>query len=163
MVTEGGLTARLPQELATVPDLFMAYRELRAAVEAADQVNLTTGRPLLTQVDMSASLAEFFRVNELDIGDGRHRAVALAALEDLRNSATTISVSFASQPSLGAVRVISKWFRDNVSPTAVLQVGVSPSIVAGCIVRTQNRVFNFTLNKQFEDAKPALAEKIRAL
>jgi F0F1-type ATP synthase delta subunit len=60
------------------------------------------------------------------------------------------------------VAQIVAWLRQNLHPTALVTVGLQPSIVGGCIVRTPDHFYDFSLRRQFKEQLPSLVEDIRA-
>ena len=53
------------------------------------------------------------------------------------------------------------WIRQQIHPYTLLQVGLHPSIGAGCIVRTTNKFFDFSLRHRFSDQRMLLISKLR--
>jgi F0F1-type ATP synthase delta subunit len=69
-------------------------------------------------------------------------------------------MSFASEASPKALDKIVAWLRSNIHPQTLLQVGLQPTIAAGCIVRTTNRVFDLSLRTHLREQEPYLTQLI---
>ena len=74
--------------------------------------------------------------------------------------APTIHISFASDPSSAFVAKLVTWLRGNIHPAILLQIGLQPSIAAGCIVRTANKTFDLSLRQNLSEKKPLLLKAI---
>jgi hypothetical protein len=53
------------------------------------------------------------------------------------------------------------WFRANVHPHVLVQVGLQPNIAAGCVVRTTNKVFDLSLRNHFAQNQQVLIESMK--
>jgi hypothetical protein len=69
-------------------------------------------------------------------------------------------MSFASDPSAVFTVKIVIWLRTNIHPYLLLQVGLEPRIAAGCIVRTPNKQYDFSLRRHFTDQREQLINAI---
>jgi hypothetical protein len=106
---------------------------------------------------------EFCKTNQLNLLLEEHRAHVLGFLKYLKKSGPVIHLSFAVEASPAFMQKMVAWIRENIDPHAMILVGLAPGIVAGCVVRTSNKVFDFGLKKRFEASKPILIEQIRNL
>ena len=83
-------------------------------------------------------------------------------LESVKAKAPVIHMSFAADPSATFTAKIVAWLRTNVHPYALLQLGLQPTIAAGCIMRTPNRTFDFSLRNRFSEQRAQLIQAIDA-
>ena len=72
-------------------------------------------------------------------------------------------MSFANEPSNEAISKIVEWLRSEVSSYVLLHIGIQPSIIAGCTLRTTNKVFDFSMRSRIVESKAILREEIRLL
>lgn len=79
-----------------------------------------------------------------------------------RTNAPTIHISFSSDPTPIFIAHLTAWLRENIAPYIFVQVGLQPNIGAGCVVRTTNKYFDFTLRKRFESQRDLLMREIKA-
>jgi len=84
-------------------------------------------------------------------------------LQKLLKTSPQIQISFAAEPSLKALEPILVWFRTHIHPTLLLQVGLQPNIVAGCVVRTPNKVFDLSLRDHMQAQQSHLMELIKGV
>jgi F0F1-type ATP synthase delta subunit len=78
----------------------------------------------------------------------------------LLQKAPVMHMSFASEPSGAFMNKLIVWLRANMHPQMFVSVGLQPSIAAGCIVRTANRQFDFSLRQALEDQKETFIKSI---
>lgn len=154
---------RLPSVIVGAGDLTRVYRELKTLDDQLSQLEIASGSGSVAMPKISPVLIELAQTNSYDISLRSDRAKMLIFLERLKDGAPRFHMSFAGEPSDEAVHRIVKWLRDEISAYTLLQVGIQPAIVAGCILRTPNRVFDLSLRHKLNEAQPVLTEKIRAL
>lgn len=81
-------------------------------------------------------------------------------LQTVEQSAPTIHISFASDPSSALSAKLVGWLRSNIHPAVLLQTGLQPTIAAGCVLRTANHSFDFSLRERFNEQKPLLLQAL---
>ena len=153
-------TIKLPNGLVSQVDVARMLRELNALEDffvgaAVRKSGSPMQPPRLTR--LLNGLAEDNRYNLLEDKD---RTELHAALSGVLENAPLLHISFAAEPSIKALETILVWFRNNIHPHALLQVGLQPSIAAGCILRTQNKVFDLSMRSYLEKQEKYLVELI---
>lgn len=83
-------------------------------------------------------------------------------LQSVEAKAPVIHMSFAADPSAAFTAKIVAWLRINVHPYALLQLGLQPTLAAGCIVRTPNKTFDFSLRNRFTEKRQILLDALGA-
>lgn len=139
--------ARMVRELKSLEDFFIATK-VRPAGSSLQLPKLTR---LLEQVA---------KENNYNLLEEEHRKALSQQLDMVLGNAPLLHISFAAEPSPGALEKILVWFRTNIHPQALLQVGLQPSIAAGCVVRTPNKVFDMSLREHLNDQQKFLAQLI---
>lgn len=81
-------------------------------------------------------------------------------LKNVEAKAPVLHISFATDPSSAFTAKIVAWMRTNIHPYALLHLGLQPSIAAGCIVRTNNKSFDFSLRNRFHEQRQLLLDAI---
>lgn len=151
----------LPVEISGRPEVTKALRELESVNDFMLQAELKRVKASLPVVSrLLTSLAE---ANNYDLSDKRQRLQLITFLNRIRSLAPQIHLSFAAEPSPSALAKIIGWLRRELSAYTLLEVGVQPSMVAGCRIRTTNKLFDFSLRRQLEAAEPALRQKLGEL
>lgn len=155
-------TVRLPAGIIGRADVARTLRELQILDELMAQAALLVDTvPTLPRV--SQLTRELADINAFEIALAADRARLIVFLEKIKKSAPVLHMSFASEPSLEATMTIIEWLRLEINSYALLQIGLQPSIVAGCMLRTANKVFDFSMHRRLEDSKSVLRESIGAL
>jgi F0F1-type ATP synthase delta subunit len=139
--------ARLERELNSLDDFFVAAK--------ARQTGTSMQLPKLTRV--LNQLAKDNNVNLLEAAERQRLAKALKLAYD---QAPTLHVSFATEASPKAMEKLVVWIRSNIHPQALIQVGLQPSIAAGCFLRTANKTFDLSLRATMKKSEPQLLKLI---
>jgi F0F1-type ATP synthase delta subunit len=139
---------RLLREINALDDFFIAA-EVRKTGSGVQPPRLTR---LLNDVALT---------NKFNLLQKKDRAELTNCLEELRKTAPNIHISFASEPSPKALEQILRWLRENIHPLILLRVGLQPTIAAGCMLRTANKVFDMSLRERLNKQEPYLVELIR--
>ncbi|SRR6266568_7771008 len=150
---------QLPPAVVSLVDINRLSRELEAFEEYMEQVQARKGGTAVTPPRTSRLLDELARANQLNLLQDADRARLKLFLDSLA-SAPTIHISFATDPSAAFTEKVVLWLRANINPHMLLQVGLQPNIAAGCIVRTSNKVFDFSLRENFAQKRALLVEAV---
>lgn len=70
-----------------------------------------------------------------------------ADIETMVTATPTITVTLAALASHGLKTELTQWFRQNIRQDLLLSFVVNPDISGGMMVRTTNRVFDFSFRK----------------
>ncbi|HZM64397.1 MAG TPA: hypothetical protein VFB59_04660 [Candidatus Saccharimonadales bacterium] len=135
---------RLSRELETLDD-YMRQASLRGAGSRQN------GLPKVSRL-LDATASE----NHLNLLQGADREQLAKALKQTLEVAPVIHISFASDPSAAFLEKIVSWLRTNVHPITLIRLGLQPSIAAGCVLRTANRAFDFSLRHHFTEQRDLL-------
>lgn len=152
----------LPAGVVSRSDVSKALREIDKINDYFHQASIRGSSPS-DMPTLSRSLNALAEANQLNIIHADHRSVLKEFLTRLKSKAPVIHISFPSEASPAFIAKILGWFRTEVHPHVVLHVGLQPELAAGCVVRTTNRMFDFSLRKRFEQSKKKLLESIEAL
>lgn len=143
-----------PLSLITRLDTLRALRELEDFENGMSESRVRGHHiPELTPL-----LKDISDLNSVDPHKKEVRLLIKHLLEELRTSAPIVHISFAVEPDIEVLTKIVAWFRQNIDPNIVLHVGVQPSIGVGCVVRTTNKNFDFSIRKHLV-AKSELFKK----
>ncbi|HSH55760.1 MAG TPA: hypothetical protein VK983_02970, partial [Candidatus Limnocylindrales bacterium] len=88
------------------------------------------------------------------------REKLLKYLSALLDKAPVLHMSFASDPSAAFMDKLVVWLRQNIHPQVLVRIGLQPSVAAGCILRTANKEYDFSLRQALDDQKPLLIAKL---
>ncbi len=138
---------RLSRELAQIDDTL-----LELSVRGGGQA---TKMPKTTQ--LMDQLIELNKLNLLHKGD---RALLKQFLEAIKKQAPVLHMSFSADPSTTFLEKLVTWLRREIHPQVLLTIGLQPTLGAGCIVRTTNHQFDFSLRQDFAKKRNMLISKL---
>lgn len=155
-------TIILPSRIVSLGDMKRLKRELTDLNDYIKQINLRKpGTPIEHVPKTSRGLTEFSELNKFKLTDEKDRTKAIEVVNELINKAPVVNVGLAAEPSNLFVVKIANWFRSNINPLVLIQIGLEPTIAAGCTIRTLNRFYDFSLRKHFDSEHQLLLNKIK--
>jgi F0F1-type ATP synthase delta subunit len=153
----------LSDAIATRVDVGRLARELDELDNYLLQSKIRQGgQPNTLLPKLSSMLEQLAADNQLNLLHDDGRRTLIKYLAHIKDKSPIIHVSFASDPSGMFISRLIMWFRQNIHPYALLQIGLQPQIAAGCIVRTSSKYYDFSLRKTLEKSKPLLGELLEA-
>lgn len=155
-------TITLPLSVVGRSDVSKALRELTSIDDYFHQAGIR-GANAGEMPAVGRALDGLARANGLNMVHAEHRSALKEFLTKLKATAPVVHISFPSEPSDSFIAKILEWFRANVHQNVVLHVGMQPEIAAGAVVRTTNKLFDFSLRKKFDASKAKLIESISKL
>jgi F0F1-type ATP synthase delta subunit len=158
----------VPQAKLALPTLIFGIvevRRLRLELESLDEFLRGMAIRRETKFEMprvSRMLEALARENQKDLLKGNDRKSLGEFLQEIDRSAPVIHMSFAADPSASFSAKIVGWLRANIHPLSLLEIGLQPTIAAGCIVRTTNKVFDLSLRSRFSEHTELLLKSLRS-
>lgn len=164
MAHEAGLdsTIALPTLVFGIVEVRRLKRELEALEDFMHQSSIREPGKQASLPRVSRLLDALATDNNLNLLQAETRAQLAVYLSHIEQHAPTINISFASDPSAAFTAKVVRWLRTNIHPQALLQVGLQPTIAAGCVVRTANHNFDFSLRERFSEQRDLLLEALDA-
>ena len=147
----------LPEALMSKKQITQLLREIEK-LEADKQASQVRGTP--TNLQTSPLLQQLLEQNSVE-GQTVPLANMARALKLLQKNGPVVHLSFAVNPEQEFLSRVVQWFRQEVSPYVLLQVGLQPTIAAGCIVRTPSKYFDMTMRKRFTEKRDVLVGQLR--
>jgi F0F1-type ATP synthase delta subunit len=150
---------KLPLTVMTKQDLHRLIREVEALDNYINQ-NSIRGQKSAALPRLTNTLEALLRENSMDIMDDKLRAGLRVKIGGLVNTAPVVHMSFAVEPSSYMTQQIVAWFRKEVHPALMLHTGIQPTIAAGCVMRTTNKYFDFSLRQHLKASQDLLRQAI---
>jgi hypothetical protein len=147
---ESKKTFELPIAVISPTDVARLLRELENLDEYFRQAAIRTGGTPQSAPRYSRLLDEVVIANNLNLLQENDRQWLISAFKGLETSAPIMHVSFSVDPPGPYVQKIVNWFRQNIRGDVLVRVGLQPNIGAGCVVRTTNKSFDFSLRRFFD-------------
>jgi hypothetical protein len=156
-----GPQLNLPTLVFGVVEVRRLQRELESVDAYFEQNKLRPAGQQGAGLKISRLLDTVAHENNINLQHAAQRAILATFLRQVVDHAPVVHISFAADPSAVFTAKIVEWLRAKVHPLALLQLGLQPSIAAGCIVRTPNHVFDFSLRHRFNAQHAVLMQTIK--
>ena len=157
---QAGRTYSLPVLVAGPIDVGRLIRELETLDTMLLQTKLKDGDASMPKT--SRLMGQLVELNKLNIGDEAQRKQLLAFLQAVKKSAPVLHISFSADPNVAFIEKIMSWLRREIHPLVLMTIGLQPNIGAGCVVRSTNKYFDFTLRKNFDSKRDLLVSNMGA-
>lgn len=150
----------LPNEIISPTDVVRLRREIESLDEFFRQSEIRQGGTLQSPPRYSRLLDSIVVSNNFNLLQSQDRATLSDFLQFLHEQAPILHMSFSTDPPGPYIQKIVSWLRNTVGEYVLVRVGLQPNIGAGCIVRTENHSFDFSLRKYFTAKKSYFTEKL---
>ena len=157
-MAEGKLVG-LPISVASPVDLGRVIRELEAVDSVLNQAALRQAPAALPK--MSEYLTQTVELNKLDLMQAGDRKLLLQFLISIRERAPRLHMSFSADPSPQFSEKLTHWLREQVHPLVLVTFGLQPNIGAGCVMRTTNKYFDFSLGAALMKNRDLVMKSLR--
>lgn len=156
------LNFKVPAGIVTRGDLGRLQKELQNVNEVIEQNFIRQPDATPEMPKTSHLLAELLEINKFNLLSETDRATLIGYLEIIRTKAPILHVSFNTDASPVFQQKLVAWVRQQIHPQVLLQIGLHRNIGAGCVVRTTNRNYDFSLRERFKDQKQLLITKMHS-
>jgi hypothetical protein len=150
----------LPPVVTGPTDVTRLQREAEALDEYMHQASLRKGGEATSMPKIPVMLDDIAAMNHLNLLHQSDRKRLSEFLDMLQTKAPVVHMSFATEPSTEFTSKIVTWMRQNIHPLLLVQVGLQPTIAAGCMLRTTNKVFDFSLRQHFVRNRQILVDAL---
>lgn len=151
---------KLPTIITGQVDIARVQRELDSLDDFFTEAKLRTAGTSIRPPKISRLLDQLSRDNKINLLEETGRRQLMNDVKDIMEHAPRLHISFASEPSPRALEQVLVWLRRNIHPHVLLQIGLQPTIAAGCILRTPNKVFDMSLRANLNKQIPYLSQLI---
>ncbi len=155
-------TPKLPLLIASPADVGRLIRELEQIDESLLQLGLRTGGQEVKMPKTSRLMDQTIELNDLNLLKPGDRSALKQFLVVIRQTAPVLHVSFGADPSVAFAEKLMTWLRKEIHPFTLITIGLQPNMGGGCIVRTTNHEFDFSLRRHFDEQKGLLIEQLVA-
>ncbi len=152
----------LPIQVVGPIDVGRLIRELEAIDNAILEGKLRTGGGEYEKLKTSQLMSATLDMNKLDILNEEDRRMLANLLNTVRDQAPVLHISFSADPTMVFIEKLMTWLRREIHPVVLLTIGLQPNIGAGCIVRSTNKQFDFSLRKDFLKKRELLHKYLAA-
>ncbi len=155
----------LPESVLTKRDLLRLVREAERIDNevSSDVIRNEVKHKEPEELQISSRFASFVDKNNVNLDDKSQRVQLVKQLQLLKDKVPVVHVTFATDADTESIGKLVEWFRSSVHPQVVIDVGLQPGLVAGAYIRTNNKVFDFSLKALLKGNRSLLVEKLEAL
>jgi F0F1-type ATP synthase delta subunit len=150
----------LPVLITSSADVGRLARELEQIDNALLQLGLRAAAGEIKMPGTSRLMDQMLQLNKLNLLLADDRVLLQAFLAAVRDKAPVLHMSFSTDPSPAFTEKLIAWLRLEIHPELLLTVGLQPTIGAGCVVRTNNKYFDFSLRQDFLKKRQLLLDKL---
>lgn len=156
----GEPTFSLPLMAVSPVDVGRLLRELESLDNLISQAHINSHEANPKMPKTSLLMDQVIELNKLDLLTAADRKQLLESLTVIKQQAPVLHISFSSDPAPSFIEKLMAWLRREIHPTVLLTIGLQPNIGAGCIVRSTNKYFDFSLRKDLLEKRELLLSKI---
>lgn len=153
----------LPSSVAGPADVNRLLRDAEDLDEYLRQAAIRKGGDAMRLPKIPEMLEDVSTANGLNLLQETDRQLVIGFLKNVQLKSPVVHVSFAAEPSAAFTAKIVQWMRQNIHPLLLVQIGLQPSIAAGCTVRTTNKVFDMSLRASLLRSRQVLVDAINQI
>lgn len=155
-----GRVISLPVGIVSPTDIARLSREIESIDEFFREQAIRSGGTTNAMPRLSKLMDQLAADNQINLLDELDRSKILDLLQKLHASAPVMHISFSVDPPGAYVQKIVAWLRANIHQHILVTVGLQPNIGAGCVVRTTNKLFDFSLREFFSEKRQSFIDRL---
>jgi len=152
----------LPVLVSSPADVTRLLHETEQIDEALMQLSLRGGGTEIKLPKTSRFMDMVIEQNGINLLKPEDRQLLKQFLTLVKDKAPRLHISFGADPAPAFMDKLMTWLRQEISPFVLVTVGLQPNIGAGCIVRSINKQFDFSLGKSISQKRELLMNKLNA-
>ncbi len=146
------LLIQTPQDVAVCHSELLQYQKTQQTQQLSKQVGASQTAQLVALSPASQQL--------LDLNKTDDWSEIIATLADLPNQAPVVHLTVATKLTETGQTKLVKWFRETCHPAVLLSLMVVPEVAGGVIVRTPNRLHDYSYATSLEAHKTDLLKAL---
>jgi F0F1-type ATP synthase delta subunit len=150
----------LPLLAVSPTDINRLNRELVSIEDALLELRVRKGGQTAKLPKTTQLMDQLIELNKLNLLHETDRSLLKQFLQAVKQRAPVMHVSFSADPSTNFLEKLITWLRREIHPQVLLTIGLQPTLGAGCIVRTANHQFDFSLRQDFAKKRNLLIGKL---
>lgn len=153
---------KLSENIIRIGDVNSLVRELEQVEDFFRQTKIRQPGVGVTLPRISRALEDFTTQNKINLLHEDQLKIAQSYLETIKSRAPIITISFANEPPIDITAKLVRWLRLNIHPEVLIRIGLMPDLVAGCVLRTANKQYDFSLRQLLNSKQQVLKDLITA-
>lgn len=151
---------QLPSDVISPTDIYRLIREIDTLDNYFRQAEIRNGGTPQSPPRYSRLLDSLVTLNGINVLEATERTNLLSNLQQISENSPVMHMSFSVDPPGAYIQKIVSWLRENLQGDILLRTGLQPNIGAGCVVRTTNHAYDFSLRKYFETKREYFGQKL---
>ncbi|HEX5395308.1 MAG TPA: hypothetical protein VFW52_03105 [Candidatus Saccharimonadales bacterium] len=152
---------KIPTAIVGQTDINRVLREIGALDDFFLSASARTAGTNITPPRITYMLQQTARENGLNLMESAHRTELKQKLTEALKTAPVLHISFATEPPPRITDSILSWLRSNVHRHTMLVIGLQPTIAAGCVLRSSNKIFDMSLRAHLHKQEDYLVRLIQ--
>lgn len=152
---------KLPLTVVSQVDIARLLREINGLDDFFIGTAVRKSGTPMQSPKLSKTLEQVVKDNNGNLLEEPSRKQLSSRLNEILGKAPMFHISFAAEPSPRALEKILSWLRENIHPQLLLQVGLQPTITAGCVLRTPNKFFDMSMRNHLHKQEPYMIQLIQ--
>lgn len=138
--------------IKTTTDIVELKRTLDHMSDSLYRINDSAEEALRNSLpyDLALQVKKLSMEEGIDLNDKARAQEFFSSLGKQLAALPVIQITLAFQPKEELIKRIQDWFYRTLSTFVVLDIAVNPDIIAGAIVTTNGKYYDFSLEKQTE-------------
>lgn len=157
---EAKKVTHLPLSAISPADIGRLSRELETINNALLEMSVRKSGEAVKMPQTSRLMDQLIELNTLNLLHQGDRLLLNQFLQAIKHRAPVMHMSFSADPSTTFLEKLITWLRREIHPQVLLNIGLQPTIGAGCVVRTTNHQFDFSLRQDFAKNRTLLIGKL---
>ncbi len=153
-------TLGLPILVISPTDLGRLTRELELIDDNFLQLGLRQGKGEIKMPRTTQLMDQTVQLNKLNLLQAVDRKLLQQFLLSISSKAPVLHFSFSVDPSAIFIEKLILWVRSEIHPFVLITIGLQPNMGAGCIVRSTNKYFDFSLRQSFAEKRQLLLDRL---
>ncbi|HUA13075.1 MAG TPA: hypothetical protein VL989_01070 [Candidatus Sulfotelmatobacter sp.] len=153
-------TLTLPPTITGYIDVSRMLRDISLIDDQLLQLKLRQPGATTQMPKTTYFIDKMVNANNLNLLHEDDRTNLKIFLAEIKEHSPILHMSFSSEPSPAFLEKLMTWLRKEIHPQLLLTVGLQPTIGVGCVLRTTNRYFDFSLAQDFVKKKNILLQRI---
>lgn len=150
----------LPLMIFSPADVGRLLREVELIDDTMHQLGLRTGGKEVKIPKTSRLMDQVVQMNKLNLLKPADRDVLKRFLAVIHDTSPVLHISFSVDPPAAFVEKLMAWLRQEIHPLLLITIGLQPNLGGGCIVRTTNKQFDFSLRQYFANQRELLVRQL---
>ena len=153
---------KLPASASSPADIGRLISALEQIDESLLQLSLRHGGKDVKLPKTTKLMDQTIELNHVNLLQQADRQALQKFLVEVKARAPVLHISFSAEPTPAFLEKLLGWLRREIHPLVLVTVGLQPTLGVGCVVRSTNKYFDFSLRQDFAEKQELLHQLLVA-